>query len=224
MDRPTESDAELMMQFVGGEETAFRELVDRYRQPLVNFLFRQCWNRDQAEDLAQEVFIRLYEHKDQFRPGAGSRLDGKPGTFRTYLFRIATNLWIDTCRREGRRPRPLSLDRPVGAEEKSALSDMVVDPERTPQTAFDRRELMDAIRRAIDTLPIEQRMVFDLSESQGLKYSEIALALDIPVGTVKSRMFLAVRKLQGLLGRVAGAWRPTPTDPEAGEAKPGRGA
>lgn len=185
-------DAELMMAFIGGDEGAFYELVRRHRGPLVNFLFRHVWDRHKAEDMAQEVFTRLFEHREQYRP---------QGKFKTYLYRIATNLWIDSCRRAGRRPQMLSLDQPAGGEDEGgSFADMVVDPYRTPQTAMDRSELMGAIKQAISALPEEQQLVFNLSESQGLKYNEIATALDIPLGTVKSRMHLAVKKLKGLLG------------------------
>jgi RNA polymerase sigma-70 factor (ECF subfamily) len=185
-------DAELMLRFVAGDESAFTELVQRHRLQLVGYLYRQTWDRDRAEDLAQEVFARLFEHREQYRP---------QGRFKTYLYRIATNLWIDTCRREGRRPTALSLDQSQSSDEQQeAPSLQAIDPYRTPQTHFDRSELMAAIQHAIDALPEDQRLVFNLSEGQGLKYSEIAMVLDIPLGTVKSRMHLAVRKLQGLLG------------------------
>lgn len=192
---PEPTDAELMERFVGGDEAAFRQLVDRYRSPLVSFLFRLVWDKDHAEDMAQEVFCRLFVHKDQYAPQPGASV-------KTYLYRIARNLAIDQARRDGRRPHVLSLDREKPGDEPSTFAEAVPDPCRTPQTATSRSELAAAIQRAIDRLPEEQRVVFDLSEAQGLRYQEIATVLDIPVGTVKSRMHLAVKKLQALLARV----------------------
>ncbi len=189
---PGPTDADLMQQFVAGDEQAFRSLVERHRAPLVNFLYRHVWDRDLAEDLAQEVFCKLVIHRDQYAPSSAS-------SFKTYMYRIAKNLWIDKCRKDGRRPQVLSLNRPADGQDAPQFADRVVDRYRTPRTAFEQSEVLEAIQRAISALPEEQQMVFNLSEGQGLKYNEIATALDIPLGTVKSRLHLAVKKLRGML-------------------------
>ena len=189
---PALTDAELMQQFVAGDEKAFRALVERHRSPLVNFLYRHLWDRDAAEDMAQEVFCKLVVHSKQYQP-QGS------GSFKAYMYRIAMNMWINKCRKDGRRPQVLSLNRPADGKDAPQFADRVVDRYRTPKTAFEQEEVMQAIQQAIQSLPEEQQMVFNLSEGQGLKYLEIATALDIPLGTVKSRLHLAVKKLRGML-------------------------
>jgi RNA polymerase sigma-70 factor (ECF subfamily) len=191
-----EEDEVLMERFAEEEdEEAFRTLANRYRGPLINFMSRLVYDRDRAEDLAQEVLTRLFEHREQYRPG---------GKFRTYLYRIAHNLCVDGFRRAGRRPQELSLDvRAGGDDDGSSYAEMVADSYRTPQTAAHRGELMDEIQRAIGMLPPEQKMVFVLSESQGMKYADIATVLDIPVGTVKSRMHNSVGALKQMLSVVS---------------------
>lgn len=180
-----------MQRFVAGDESAFRLLVERHRAHLVNFLYRLVWDKDLAEDMAQDVFCKLVVRREQFKAESGS--------FKTYMFRIAKNLWIDKCRKDGRRPRELSLSLPGDGEDAPPFSDRVVDRYRTPRTAFEKSEVMEAIQQAIRALPEDQQMVFNLSEGQGLKYTEIATVLDIPLGTVKSRLHLAVKKLRNAL-------------------------
>lgn len=192
MDAIGDEDSRRMMRFVErGDEGAFRTLVEKHRGMLVNYLARLCRDRDLAEDLAQQVFTKLYEHREQFRPQY---------KFVTYIVTIARNLHIDHLRRVGRRPNELSLDATMGAQDDgSTYAAFVVDSYRTPQTAAHRGELMDELQRAIDRLPDEQRQVFLLSNEAMMSYPDIAKLLDIPVGTVKSRMFHAVRKLKDQL-------------------------
>ena len=158
------ADTELMLRARKGDEEAFEKLVLRYQKPLVNFFYRLVWDRQKAEDFAQEVFIKIFLARKSYSYRA---------KFTTYLFRIARNLWIDYLRASGRRPKPLSLD---GTEEE--------------------RESLRIVKSAIDSLPEEQKLVFILSENQGLKYSEVAEVMAIPIGTVKSRMYAAMEALR----------------------------
>ena len=193
MDR---SDSELMLASAQGDREAFRFLVERHQHGIINFFHRLTWDRYIAEDCAQEVFCRVYSARENYQATA---------RFTTYLYRIARNFWIDRCRKIGRRPKELSLQASPGSFDSSregSLSDAIADTEITPQEAFSRKELQAAVRTAIDSLPEGQRMVVLLSEAQGLRYQEISEILEIPIGTVKSRMHAAIGRLRGSLDRV----------------------
>jgi RNA polymerase sigma-70 factor (ECF subfamily) len=185
-------DAELIAAIQKGKLAAFTTLVDRHQRSLINFFFHLSWDRQVSEDCAQEVFLRLYAHLGTYEPQA---------KFTTFLFRIARNLWIDRMRSEAAHGgKAVSLEAPVGFGEDAPLSERVSARAPTPVEILARRETQEALRRAIDLLPEEQKSVLILSELQGLKYQEIAQILEIPVGTVKSRMHTAMEKLKEIIG------------------------
>lgn len=182
------SDFELMALVRDKDLGAFAELVRRYQDSLVNFFYRYAWDRFLAEDCAQEVLIRVFKASRSYEPTA---------SFRTYMFSIARNFWIDHLR--SRKPgREVSLQSHVDGDE-TALGDLVEGHEREPGESLGGRETGDIIRRAIDSLPDDQKNVFMLCQVEGMKYSDAAAILCIPLGTVKSRMHAAVEKLKALL-------------------------
>jgi len=186
-DWETLDDAALVAALQKGRLPAFTQLVDRHQRSLINFFYHLSWDRQVSEDCAQEVFLRLYSHLASYEPQA---------KFTTFLFRIARNLWIDRVRAEtARGGKPASLD----AGEDRPLRDRVQGGSPTPVELLSRRETQQAMRDAIDRLPEEQKTVVILSEIQGLKYQEIGAILEIPVGTVKSRMHTAMERLKELL-------------------------
>ena len=132
----------------------------------------------------------MYSHLDRYEPQA---------KFTTFLFRIARNLWIDRMRTAAVHGKPLSLDGTGGGGDERRLQDRVASRAPSPVEILAREEQKDALRRAIDRLPEEQKAVVILSEIQGMKYQDIAVILDVPVGTVKSRMHTAMDKLKDLL-------------------------
>lgn len=185
-------DLELMRRFQGGDVDAFTELYEVHLRGLLNFFFRLCWDRSLAEDFAQEVLLRVYKSARNWEPNA---------KFTTFLYRIARNYWIDHCRLLSTQKENVSLNATVGdADSGTRLVDRLPDDIRPPESDIERRELYDSIMGALNQLPEEQRMVFVLSEIEELRYHEIAEIMDIPVGTVKSRMHTAIAKLQDLLG------------------------
>jgi len=187
-------DAALMAAIQSGELEAFNALVGRHQRSLINFFYHLCWDRQVSEDCAQEVFLRVYSHRESYEPQA---------KFTTFLFRIARNLWIDRVRTAAVHGKPLSLQRSAGGgDEGPSLQDRVASRAPSPVEILARREQEDALRRAIDQLPEEQKAVVILSEIQGLKYQDISVILDVPVGTVKSRMHTAMDKLKDLLSVV----------------------
>jgi RNA polymerase sigma-70 factor (ECF subfamily) len=184
------TDAELMLAFAAGELEAFTMLVDRYQKPLVNFFYAQCRDLQTAEDCAQDVFLKLYHYAARYQQQA---------KFSTFLFRVAKNYWIDIYRSRKSRPTQISMDRPVGTDEAGSLSDVLPGKASPPEGTLEQDELRDLLNQAVGQLPEEHQMVVILSEQQGMKYQEIAAVLDIPVGTVKSRMHSAMRKLREIL-------------------------
>jgi RNA polymerase sigma-70 factor (ECF subfamily) len=187
-----DSDSELMVRFRDGDEDAFRTLAQRFQRPLVNFFYRLCWDRFTAEDYAQEVFARIVKARARYRPQA---------KFSTWLFRIAKNYWIDRYRERKNAPLTGSLSHPIRDDggRPVTLEDTVEGDSPKPEQEARRREIREALSAAVERLSEEQRLVFVLSENQGMKYADIAEILEIPVGTVKSRMHSAVRRLRELL-------------------------
>ena len=182
-------DAGLLAALRAGELGAFNALVARHQRSLINFFYHLCWDRQGAEDCAQEVFLRVYSHLNSYEPQA---------KFTTFLFRIARNLWIDRMRSAAVHGKPLSLEASSGGEGRS-LQERVASRVQSPVEILAREEQQEALRRAIDQLPDEQKSVVILSEIQGMKYQDIGEILGVPVGTVKSRMHTAMEKLKDLL-------------------------
>jgi RNA polymerase sigma-70 factor (ECF subfamily) len=183
-------DAELIAAVKDGKLAAFTQLVDRHQRSLINFFYHLSWDRSTSEDCAQEVFLRLYSHLGTYEPQA---------KFTTFLYRVARNLWIDRVRSAASHGKAVSLESPVGFGEERTLRDRVSAGAPTPVEILTRQETQDSLKRAIEQLPEEQKAVLILSEIQGLKYQEIGAILDIPVGTVKSRMHTAMEKLKEML-------------------------
>lgn len=186
------SDRELMLAFQEGDSEAFVALYDRYTRPLINFFYKMCYDRALAEDLTQETFLRLLRFRGRYRPEA---------TFRTFIYTVARNLWIDRFRSRKAAPKTISAELRV-QEDGATIGDLVPGREQEVPKRVADREAADLVRSAVEDLPEGQRMVFLMAEAQGLKYREISEILEIPIGTVKSRMNAAIGRLRGLLGRV----------------------
>ncbi len=168
------SDEALMLCVQAGEFSSLQELVGRYERNLYNFLARYTGDAHLAEDIFQETFLRLIERREQFDPDRG---------FRPWLYSIAANLARDACRRREVRSR-------FGAE---ALVERAV--QEPPDVEAERREEMDLVRATLAELPEDARSMVLLHFYQGLRYKEVAEILDVPVGTVKSRVHWAVERL-----------------------------
>lgn len=186
------SDGELMVAFQEGDQEAFALLYDRHTRALMNFFYKMCHDRALAEDLTQDTFLKLLRSRSKYRPEA---------SFKTFLYTVAKNLWIDRHRSQKAAPKTVSAE--IRAQEDGAtLGELVEAVTDSPVQRLADREAADLVRRALLDLPEAQRLVFVMAEAQGLRYREISQILEIPVGTVKSRMNAAVTTLRGLLGRV----------------------
>ena len=181
---------DMLERYRDGEVDAFRELVTEYQDRLVNFFYRLCFDRDRAEDLAQELFLKLLRGAARYVP------QGRLGTF---VFRVATNLWIDHYRARKPQPRLYSLDAAVheGEATLGSLHEAHGEAPVDDAIAIEERE---RLRAGIESLTEPHRLVFELAVYQQLPYAEIGAILDIPVGTVKSRMHNSVAALKNLLG------------------------
>lgn len=172
--------------YQAGDSQAFRELVDCYRDRMVQFFYRLCWDRDRAEDLAQDLFLKLLLGSKRYRP---------EGKLVTFVYRVATNLWIDNYRQARPRPRFHSYDQAMYPDDDAPRREYASDEATPAQHAADAEEKV-ALRRALDRLTEPHRLVFELAVYQQLPYAEIGELLGIPVGTVKSRMHNSVAALK----------------------------
>jgi RNA polymerase sigma-70 factor (ECF subfamily) len=188
----SDPDTELMLRVRAGEAGSFERLVERFLRPLVAFFHRLGADRSLAEDCAQEVFVKLYRTRTAYEPRA---------RFSTFLFSVARHHWIDVVRHRGAGPTTVSSDAPTGGEGAGTLSERLPDAGERPEGAAERGEVEAAVRSAVAGLSVEHREVFALAQVQGLRYEEIARILEIPVGTVKSRMHAAVSFLRDRLRR-----------------------
>lgn len=188
------SDEDLMARVARDDERAFTELVRRFQGRVTNLICRVLNDRSCGDDLAQEVFVRVFVHRRNYRQGS---------KFSTWLFTIAANLAKNEIRRRVRRRNWFSLD---ALQEK--LSDSIIqlaDPGEGQERVLEREQLQGVIGRAIATVPEKYRLALVLRDVEGLPYEEIAEVLRIPGGTVRSRINRArgmlKRKLQPLLRR-----------------------
>ena len=182
------ADAELMELVRTGDFRAFDELYNRYAERIRKFLFSLTWDQDLADDYLQEVFLRLYRARDRYSPS---------GKFSTYIYQIAKNYYLNQ-RRRNRRCHEVSMshvDRNGRRPFENIRANTRVEPEVHLMEEYRRWR----IRQAIRALPQGQQLVFVMSHFENMKYEEIARVLKVPVGTVKSRMFSAVRKLRKTL-------------------------
>lgn len=168
-----------------GDAEPFEAFVPLGLAALTGFFRRRGADRDEAEDLSQDVLMKLVQNADQYQPD---------GRFAAYVFRVARNRWIDSRRRAGARPQlaALELDDPKRRPEP-------VDPGQQPGEQLEVADEAQRVQAALQGLSPAHQEVFELGVIQELGYAEIGATLGIPVGTVKSRMFHALRALRGLL-------------------------
>jgi RNA polymerase sigma-70 factor, ECF subfamily len=185
----TRSDVQLMLDVKAGDPQSFELLLQRYRTPLVNFLYRMVRSREQAEDLAQEVFLRVYRAREDYEPSA---------KFTTWLFRIATNLALNSVRDHRYQKLEISMDAPIVADSEGGEERMmeVADehPDIEQHLVEEARKKM--IRHAIDKLPEKQRAAVLLHKYQELDYGEISKILQCSESALKSLLFRAYETLR----------------------------
>lgn len=168
-----------------GDRQAFGELVRRHRAGVVNVVYRMCGDAALAEDAAQEAFVRAWQHLDSYKDRGGN-----PAGFRNWLYRIATNCALDELRRD--KPTVDVTDVPLAATDEG------------PERHIQRAERAATVQAAVLALPPASRAALILREYEGLTYRDIAETLDIPIGTVMSRLAYARRRLRESLAPLLG--------------------
>jgi RNA polymerase sigma-70 factor (ECF subfamily) len=191
------SDEDLMGRVAEEDERAFTELVRRYQGRVTNLVSRVLNDRECSDDLAQEVFVRVFVHRRNYR--RGSKLS-------TWVFTIAVNLAKNEIRRRVRRRNWFSLDALQEVLKDSAM--MFADPKEGLERTMERHQLQEALARMIVTVPEKYRLALVLRDVEGLPYEEIAVVLGIPGGTVRSRInrarSLLKRKLKPFMAKETG--------------------
>lgn len=187
-DSPTADEAEIIRRCLSGEERAHRELMTRYERPVFSVALRMLRQREDAEDVTQETFVRMFRALDRYDPS-------RP--FSAWLFTITSRLCIDLLRRRKIRPVPLVRHEAGSSEETTVdLPDTSPGPEVLTQHVEEERRVKDLI----DALPPHYRIVVVMRHQQDLAYEEIAVALGLPLGTVKARIHRARALLAQRLG------------------------
>jgi RNA polymerase sigma-70 factor (ECF subfamily) len=171
-------DSAVVTAFLAGEERAFSELVDRYQTRLLNFIYRTIGDRDRAEDLVQEVFIRVYRHLHRF---------DRSKKFSTWVYTIASNLAKNELRNRSRNPLVLFTTMQGNHEDEDRPLEFE-DATSRPDDMYRKRHLRELVEDTVSRLPEHHRQVFVLRELEGKSYEEIAEITHCNLGTVKSRL------------------------------------
>lgn len=184
------SEHQLVANAKAGDQAAFSHLVVAYQDRVFNALYRMFGNYDEAEELAQETFVRAYESLGRFRGEA---------SFYTWVFRIAMNTGKSRIRRADFRNKPVSLDGSFGDEETS-LKHQIAGDSPSPSEGVEQDERAEIIKKALDSMSQDARTIVVLRDIEGYDYKDIASLLELDLGTVKSRLHRARLQLAELLG------------------------
>ncbi len=170
-------DKELIKDFLQGNNSAFEKLVSCYEKKVYSLCYHYVGNQEDALDMAQEAFVRVYQNLEKFRFDA---------TFSTWIYRLTVNTCLDFIRKE-RKNNTVSLDKKIITAE-GEITREIVDDRILPLEELEKKELREEVKEALRSLPQEQRTVIILKDFQELSYEEISSVLKIPIGTVRSRI------------------------------------
>jgi RNA polymerase sigma-70 factor, ECF subfamily len=180
------SDVDVMLRVKTGDESAFAYLVQKYRRPMVGFMYRLCHNPSTAEELAQEVFLRVYRSRTSYEPSA---------KFTTWLYRIATNLAVNHAR-DTRHDRPENTVRLDEPDQETGRTPDLADDSLSVEEQILKRERLAAIRGKVNALPERQRVAVIMHKYQQMDYREIAGVLKLSESATKSLLFRAYETLR----------------------------
>ena len=180
------SDVDMMLRVKTGDESAFAYLVQKYRRPMVGFMYRMCHNPSTAEELAQEVFLRVYRSRTSYEPSA---------KFSTWLYRIATNLAVNHAR-DTRHERPENTVRLDEPNQETGTTPDLADDSLSAEEQILKRERLAAIRSKVNALPERQRMAVIMHKYQQMDYRQIADVLKLSESATKSLLFRAYETLR----------------------------
>ena len=186
----TQNDSDVVAAYLAGDRRAFDVLVDRYQRRLLNFVYRAIGDRERAEDLVQEVFIRVHRHLHRF---------DQAKKFSTWIYTIASNLAKNELRNRSRNPLVLFQTISKKDSEADQRPLQFEDLHTRPDDLFHKRHLRELVEGAVAQLPEHHRIVFVLRELEGKTYEEIAEITDCNLGTVKSRLNRARNRFAQLI-------------------------
>ena len=179
MNSEDKTDYELIDEAIDGNEAAYGIIMERYKNSLYGIIYRMVRNQEETQDLVQEAFIKAYKALESFN---------KQYSFSTWLFKIASNNCIDHLRKK--RLNTTSIDAPIETADGN-ITQEIPDSSYNPETDIIRNEMVNTIHEVIDQLPEKYREVINLRHKQDRSYEEIANELELPIGTVKARIFRA---------------------------------
>ena len=180
------TDADIMLRVKAGDDSAFDYLVQKYRRPIISFMYRMAHNTAAAEDLAQEVFLRVYRSRASYEPSA---------KFTTWLYRIATNLGVNHAR-DTRHERPENVTNLDEADSETGQTPDLADKTPSVEEEILRRERLNAIKQKVESLPERQKMAVLMHKYQGMDYRQIAEVLKLSESATKSLLFRAYETLR----------------------------
>jgi len=173
------SDQELVKRTLHGDTYAFEELVKTYQNKVYMLAYRYMGNEDDANDMAQEAFIKAYRSLRSFKGDA---------SFGTWIYRITTNVCLDELRRRKRKIAPISLDEPLATLDGAEIEREISDQSLAADVIYEKKEFSQNIQLLLDEMKPEHKTVIVLRDVMDLSYEEIASVLDCSIGTVKSRI------------------------------------
>jgi len=182
-----EDDRELIAQARKGDERAYHALLSKYERAVYNICFKMVRNHEEARDLAQEAFMKVFSMLDRYDPSFA---------FSNWLLKITSNLCIDSMRK--RRVATLPMDEPIRSA-KGEIERQYPSPHDSPDKVLLEKERMKLLAEAIESLPPHYKIMIVLRHQEDLSYEEIARVLELPLGTVKARIHRAREMLKGLL-------------------------
>src|SRR5208283_2347919 len=178
--------------FKNGDNSAFNKIMDKYEKPIINFAFRFTWDKSSAEDLAQEVFLRVYKAAKNYLPSA---------RFSTWLYKIATNVCID-YKRKIKKETLMHMDFGVGETIKDEYSNTLTDVGNKSATAdksLEQRETEEQVKKALESLPQNQKIAVILRIYEEKSYEEISKIMEVSIPSVESLLFRARQELKKIL-------------------------
>lgn len=192
------SDEQLVEGFLAGDIEAFNLLVRKWQRPIYNFVYRFTGEREDAQDICQEVFTIVFRKLKELK---------EKNKFSSWIYKIALN----QCRIKKRQERgktSISLDAPMEGEEGATSLEIATGEQENPEYILQQKEVAELLKKALARIPEEQRAVIVMKEYEGLKFTEIAEILNCPVGTVKSRTYFGLKALEKEVRRLVKLSRP----------------
>jgi len=182
----TMADADVMLRVKAGDDSAYTYLIQKYRRPLIGFMYRMCHNSGTAEELAQEVFLRVYRSRSSYEASA---------KFSTWLYRIATNLAVNHAR-DTRHERPENTVRLDEPDQETGNTPDLPDEHENAEQRLLKKERLAAIRSKVDALPERQRVAVVMHKYQQMDYRQIAAVMKLSESATKSLLFRAYETLR----------------------------